>query len=76
MMQGSKQPWPPQARSASIVILVVMVGWMILSWAGGWFGWPVRFAFLADFAAMAALIWSLVVLVQVWRKQRHRNEDT
>lgn len=63
---------PPnkQARIASIVILVTFAGWMGASWIGGKIGLPVRFAFLFDFAALAAFFWALVVLVGVWRKRR------
>lgn len=56
-----------KARVASIVILVTMVAWMGASWIGGMIGLPVRFAFLFDFAALAALFWALVVLIQVWK---------
>lgn len=55
-----------KARVASIVIFVTIVVWMGASWIGGQTGWPVRYAFLFDFAALAALFWALVVLFQVW----------
>lgn len=63
---------PPnkQARIASIVILVTFVVWMGASWIGGRIGLPVRYAFLFDFAALAAFFWALVVLFGVWRKRR------
>lgn len=63
-------PQVKQARIASIVILVTFVAWMGASWIGGKIGLPVRYAFLFDFAALAAFIWALVVLVGVWRKRR------
>jgi len=59
-----------KARIASIVILVTMLGWMGASWIGGIIGLPIRFAFLFDFAAIAAFIWALVVLFQVWKSGR------
>ena len=59
-----------QTRLASIVILVAMVGWMLISFLGGKLGLPMRFAFLADFAAMAAFAWALIVLFKVWRQRR------
>lgn len=62
-----------QTRLASIVILVVMLGWMLITFLGGKFGLPVRFAFLADFAAMGAFAWALIVLFKVWR-QRQEGE--
>lgn len=62
-----------QTRLASIVIVVAMVGWMLVNFLGGKLGLPARFAFLADFAAMAAFAWSLIVLFKVWR-QRQEGE--
>jgi len=59
-----------KARVASIVIVVTMLGWMGASWIGGMIGLPIRYAFLFDFAAIAALIWALVVLFQVWQSDR------
>jgi hypothetical protein len=56
-----------KARVAAIVIFVAMVGWMGASWIGGKIGLPIRYAFLFDFAAMAALLWAMVVLFQVWK---------
>ncbi len=62
-----------QTRLASIVILVAMLGWMLVSFIGGKLGLPTRFAFLADFAAMGAFAWALIVLFKVWR-QRQEGE--
>jgi hypothetical protein len=62
-----------QTRLASIVILVAMLSWMVVSFLGGKMGLPVRFAFLADFAAIAAFAWALIVLFKVWR-QRQEGE--
>ncbi len=62
-----------QARIASIVMLVAIVGWMGVSWLGGKMEWPVRYAILADLATLAALVWALWVLFQVWRKRRHNE---
>ncbi|KAB7616288.1 hypothetical protein F9L33_05930 [Amylibacter sp. SFDW26] len=63
-------PKRQKARVASIVILVAIVAWMGASWIGGMIGLPVRYAFLFDFAALAALFWALVVLFQVWKSGR------
>ena len=59
-----------QTRLASIVILVAMFGWLIVNFLGLKMGLPGRFAFLADFAAMAAFAWALIVLFKVWRKRQ------
>ncbi|MXU65602.1 DUF5337 family protein [Oceanomicrobium pacificus] len=62
-----------QTRQAAIVIAVAFLGWMGVSFLGGQLGLPVRYAFLADFAALAALAWALIVLFRVWR-QRQQGE--
>ena len=56
-----------KAQVAAIVIFVAMVGWMGASWIGGKIGLPIRYAFLFDFAALAAFAWALFVLFGVWR---------
>lgn len=59
-----------QARIASIVIAATMVLWMMSQWVGGKMGLEARFVFLFDLAALAGLVWALVVTWQVWRKRR------
>lgn len=73
-MSDAPDPLRRQARIASIVILVAMVAWMGASYIGGQIGLPVRYAFLFDFAALAALFWALYVLYQVWRKRQHMKD--
>lgn len=69
----SKEDQQRQTRSASIVIIVAMLGWMAVTFLGGKLGLPMRYAFLADFAAMAAFAYALIVLFRVWR-QRQEGE--
>ncbi|MDA7740109.1 DUF5337 domain-containing protein [Amylibacter sp.] len=59
-----------QTRLASVVILITMVIWMALQWAGGLFGLEARYVFLLDFFALAAFAWSLVVLIRVWLRRQ------
>ncbi|MDT8329179.1 MAG: DUF5337 domain-containing protein [Roseovarius sp.] len=56
-----------KGRTAGVVIAATMLIWMAAQWLGGQMGWPVRFVFLFDLAAIAALIWALVVTYQIWR---------
>ena len=72
-MTQAPDPYAKQARIASIVIIVAFAGWMLVSWIGGRVGLPTRYAFLFDFAAMAALFWALVVLFGVWRKRQKQG---
>jgi hypothetical protein len=64
-----------QARLAAIVIAATMILWMGASYLGGELGLPARFAFLLDFAALAAFFWALVVLFRIWRRRREHGES-
>ncbi|MBF9046280.1 hypothetical protein LSUCC0031_04030 [Rhodobacterales bacterium LSUCC0031] len=59
-----------QIRLAAIVMAVTMVLWMAASFLGGQLGLPARFAFLFDLAAIAALVWALIVTYWVWKARR------
>jgi uncharacterized membrane protein len=59
-----------QIRLAAIVMASTMVLWMGAQFVGGQLGWPARFVFLFDLAAIAALVWSLFVTYWVWKARR------
>lgn len=59
-----------KARVAAIVMAGTAVLWLGAQALGAAMDWPVRFAFLFDFAAMAALFWALVVTYQIWRARQ------
>jgi uncharacterized membrane protein len=59
-----------KGRMVALVIAATMLLWMGAQWLGGQMGWPVRFVFLFDLAAIAALVWALVVTYQIWRARR------
>ena len=59
-----------QIRMAAIVMATTMVLWMGASFLGGQLGLPPRFAFLFDLAAIAALVWALIVTYWVWKARR------
>jgi hypothetical protein len=59
-----------QAKLVAIVIAGTMLLWMGAQWLGGQLGWDTRYAFLFDFAALAAFFWALVVTWQIWRARR------
>ncbi len=64
-----------QIRVAAIVMAGAMLLWMGGQYLGGQLGWPVRFVFLFDLAAMAALVWALFVTYQVWKARRQNDKD-
>lgn len=59
-----------QMRLAGGVIALTMLAWLVANWAGRRFGWPAEYAFLADLAAIGALVWSLLVTWRIWRRRR------
>ena len=64
-----------QIRLAALVMAATMVVWMGASFLGGQLGLPVRFAFLIDLAAIAALVWALFVTYWVWKARRADASD-
>jgi len=59
-----------QIRLAAIVMAATMVVWMAAQFIGGQLGLPPRFAFLFDLAAIAALVWAMIVTYWVWKARR------
>ncbi|MBC6438795.1 MAG: DUF5337 domain-containing protein [Rhodobacteraceae bacterium] len=66
-------------RLVAIVMALAMVLWMGAQVLGGQLGLPVRYVFLFDLAAIAALVWALIVTYQVHKARRghtaHDDED-
>lgn len=73
----ARKPAPPQAqglgqaRLAALVIAAAGVIWVAGNLLGGALGWDPRYAFLLDFAAIAAFVWALIVAWRVWRRQHN-----
>jgi len=63
-----------KARIAAIVMAATMVLWFGAQFLGGQLGLPVRYVFLFDLAAIAALVWALIVTYQVWTARRHERD--
>lgn len=59
-----------KARVAAVVMAATAMLWLGAQALGAAMDWPVRFAFLFDFAALAALFWALVVTYQIWRARQ------
>ena len=60
-------------RVASLVIAGAMILWLAAQWLGPQLGLPGRYALLIDFAAIGALVWALVVTLQLWRKRQDKE---
>ncbi|QBY00153.1 hypothetical protein E2K80_04885 [Rhodophyticola sp. CCM32] len=77
-MQG--QPDPDrrnlrQIRLAAIVMAATMVIWMGAQLLGRNLGLPVRYVFLFDLAAIAALVWAMFVTYQVHKARRGQTSQ-
>jgi len=59
-----------QIRLAAAVMAATMVLWMGAQFLGGQLGWPARFVFLFDLAAIAALVWAMFVTYGIWKARR------
>jgi hypothetical protein len=57
-----------QARQVALVLCVTIVAWVVLQMIGREYGWQARFAFLLDFAALAAFVWAMIVTFRIWRQ--------
>ena len=62
-----------EGRVVSLVIAGAMILWLAAQWLGPQLGLPGRYALLIDFAAIGALVWALVVTLQLWRKRQDKE---
>ncbi|WP_184010687.1 DUF5337 family protein [Rubricella aquisinus] len=69
-MKGQDDSTRRQGRQAMFVIIIAFSAWVVLNLIGGQIGLDARYAFLADFAALAALAWALIVLIRIWLKRQ------
>ena len=58
-----------QMRLVAIVIAATMVLWLLVQALGREYGWAAEWAFLADLAALAGFVWSLIVTWRIWRRR-------
>lgn len=73
---NSRDPLARKGRMVAVVIAATMVIWLIMQEIGRQYGWSGRFALLFDFAAIAALFWTLIVSYQLWQaRARARQTD-
>ena len=79
-MSNTPAPTPDdliRARTGRMVAMVIagaVILWMAAQWIGGQMGLDPSYAFLFDLAAIAALIWSLVVTARLWRRQKQAGK--
>ena len=64
-----------QLRLAALVMAATGVLWLAAHWAGQRYGWPSKYAFLADLAAMGGFVWSLLVTWRIWRRKAQPGKE-
>ncbi len=66
-----------KAAARSRVVGGVIVGtaliWMVAQFGGARLGVPVRWMVLIDLAALAAMVWAMIVAVGLWRARRDKE---
>ncbi|MDC0736993.1 DUF5337 domain-containing protein [Cognatishimia sp. SS12] len=70
MGEHTDQSLARRSRMVSLVIAGTLITWMLIQLIGKQIGLPGRYALLFDFAAIAALIWALVNVFQIWRARQ------
>lgn len=64
-----------QLRLAALVMAATGVLWLAANWSGQRYGWPSKYAFLADLAAMGGFVWSLLVTWRIWRRKAQPGKE-
>ncbi|SFE65721.1 hypothetical protein SAMN04488523_10968 [Sulfitobacter brevis] len=64
-----------KGQTAGLVIAGTMVLWLVAPMAARKFGLPGHYALLFDFAALAAMVWALVVIYQMWRARQAQKDN-
>ena len=75
MSDASDKALARKGQTVGLVIAVTMVLWLAAQWAGPALGLPGRYALLFDFAALAALIWAMVVIFQMWQARQASKDN-
>lgn len=73
-MSGEHDQKPARkGRGVSLVIAGAMLLWLAAQWLGPQLGLAGRYALLIDFAAIGALVWALIVSLQLWRTRQDKK---
>ena len=62
-----------QMRLVAVVMALTAILWLAANWAGQRFGWPSKYAYLADLAAIGGFVWSLLVAWRIRQRDRARS---
>ena len=69
-VEAQERALAAKGRLVSLVIVGTMLLWLASLWIAPKLGLPGRYAFLFDFAALAALFWTFIVSWQIKRARK------
>jgi hypothetical protein len=75
MSEQSDKALARKGQTVGLVIAGTMLIWLGANWLGPQLGLAGRYVFLFDFAALAALIWAMVVIYQMWQARQADKRD-
>ncbi len=64
-----------KGRVVAVVIVATMLIWLVGTNLVPYMGWPARFVFLFDLAAIAAFVWIFTNIWQLWRLRQQLNDN-
>lgn len=70
MSEERQQAIARKGLTVGLVIAGTMLLWILANFAGPALGLPGRYALLFDFAALAAMIWAMVNIYQIWQARQ------
>ncbi|WP_299874711.1 DUF5337 domain-containing protein [uncultured Sulfitobacter sp.] len=70
MSEERQQAIARKGQTVGLVIAGTMLLWILANFAGPALGLPGRYALLFDFAALAAMIWAMVNIYQIWQARQ------
>jgi len=55
------------AKRIGFSLVGTMGAWLLVQEIGAQYGWPPRYALLADLFALTAFLWTMVATYRLWR---------
>lgn len=75
MREDTERAYARKGRTVALVIAGTMIVWLGGTTLVAAMGWPARYVFLFDLAALAAFVWIFAVLWQMWQlRQKMKSE--
>ena len=63
-----------QGRFAVYIIVFTAAVWVLATWAGNYFDWPLKSRLVFDFLALLGFGFAMAIIWRVWRSGRTDDE--